>query len=169
VIAWGKSMSAAGSVASIRRLGLLGVGVTAAAITITGCATNPTTPSSAGVGNSLPSSSSSFVAATPPESSTEMRCEKAFPGQRVLGWETTTVGAVRAYRYGPPGRQPPLASAFAGISDAQDAAWCVVLISPTSSSLWAVVAGQQPSRALTETGPGQDTYLGQLAGPPQPP
>jgi hypothetical protein len=89
VIAWGKSMSAAGSVASIRRLGLLAVGVTAAAITITGCATNPTTPSSAGVGNSLPSSSSSFVAATPPESSTEMRCEKAFPGQRVgddHGW-----------------------------------------------------------------------------------
>ncbi len=152
----------------LRPHGVVVVVLAAVALTVSGCASNPAIGSTAAAPG-LSSTVASTPSAATPTLTSELSCAHTFAGQQVLGAMTTTVGALRAYRYGPPGLAPPLASAFAGVPDAQAAAWCVVLVSPTSSSLWGVVAGQQPQRALTENGPGEGAYLGQLTRPPQPP
>jgi hypothetical protein len=140
--------------------------VTVAVMPLAGCTTHQA-PSSAAHG-SIPVSASS-VGAPPPKSVAETACVQSFPGQRVIGWEATTVSGLSVYRIGPPSDPPPLAAALADVPAAQTATWCLVQISATSSSLWGVVSGRRPLRALISNGPGAGDYSGQMTRPPQPP
>ncbi len=49
------------------------------------------------------------------------------------------------------------------------AAQCLVRHGRRSASLYGVVPGRQPQRAITITGPSEDRERGQLHGPPQVP
>ena len=106
---------------------------------------------------------------TATHSSAEKLCTDTFAGRSVLGWMTTDVADLRAYQFSGPVPHRPLHGAFAGIPATQAAAWCVLEEDPQSSSLWGVVAGAHPVRAITMTGPDEGTFRGEMLHPPQPP
>jgi len=101
--------------------------------------------------------------------SAQVVCHDMFPKKRVLGWMPATVGALRAYHFGGPVGRYPLRSAFAGVAATRPGAWCVVGEGAQSDSMWGVVPGDRPARAITVTGPGEGTFRGELPGPLQPP
>ncbi len=96
-------------------------------------------------------------------------CRAAFPHDGVLGWDAAEVAGLRAYQYGGPVPHRPLESAFPGTPASTVGAWCLVRHGRRSASLYGVVPGRQPQRAITITGPSEDRERGQLHGPPQVP
>jgi hypothetical protein len=93
-------------------------------------------------------------------------CAQAFPHRVVIGWTPATVGALREYHFSGPVPHVPLKDAFAGVSGTHRAAWCILRDAPDSSSLWGVVSGRHPQRALRVTGPGEGRYRGPIDHPP---
>jgi hypothetical protein len=93
-------------------------------------------------------------------------CRGAFSGRRILGWADADVAHLRAYQYGGPIPHLPLRHAFGGVPAGTRGAWCWVLQSPGSASLWGALPGTQPRRAITVTGPGEGRYIGKMQGPP---
>ncbi len=98
--------------------------------------------------------------------SAEQICGAAFAGGTLLGWTKTYVGDLRAYQYGGPVARVPLRSSFAGQPPTTRGAWCLVRRGPASASLWGVVPGLRPVRAMTVTGPGEDRFRGELRRAP---
>ena len=96
-------------------------------------------------------------------------CRAAFPHGGVLGWDSADVAGLRAYQYGGPVPHLPLKSAFPGAPTSTVGAWCLVRLGRESVSLYGVVPGRQPQRAITITGPGEGRERGQLHGPPHVP
>lgn len=95
-------------------------------------------------------------------------CRRTLPDRRVTAWGTTTVGAMRAYRYGGPVATRPLADAFPGAPSGRRGAWCWVRNMPNTGSLWGA-AGSTARRAVTVTGPQPDAVQGVLHRPVQVP
>jgi hypothetical protein len=95
-------------------------------------------------------------------------CVEAFPHRPLSGWMPATVGALRSYQYGGPVARLPLRTAFPGLRRTHPAAWCVLQDGPDVISLWGVVPGNQPRRAIRIVGPG-DRRLGRMDRPPQVP
>ncbi len=87
-------------------------------------------------------------------------CTKASRGDRVASASLTTVGAVRAYRYGP--SLQPARDAFGGAKDGSPAAWCWVSL----GSSWHVYAAG-PSAARVDVT--NVTAPGVPSGPPMAP
>jgi hypothetical protein len=131
-----------------------------AAATVAGCAAERAGPST---------SAASGLTARASLASADETCLDTFPASRVLGWMSVNVGELRAYHFGGPVAHYPLRSAFPGVAATQPAAWCVVREAAQSRSMWGVVPGHRPERAVTLTGPGEGIPLGRMQRPLQPP
>jgi hypothetical protein len=100
--------------------------------------------------------------------SAEKICRNTFPNRTVLGWMSANVAELRAYQLGGPVARFPLRSAFAGVAATYPGAWCVVREGAQSGSMWGAVPGLRPERAITITGPGAGSFLGELHRPLRP-
>src|SRR3954451_19614372 len=94
-------------------------------------------------------------------------CRAAFPHGGVLGWDAADVAGVRAYQYGGPAPHRPLEWASPAAPASPVGAWCLIRHGRRSASLYAVVPGRQPQRAITITGPGVHCERAQLGCSPQ--
>jgi hypothetical protein len=101
----------------------------------------------------------------PPVLTAQQLCTSALTGRSVLGWGTTTVGDLRAYRYGPQGNPPPLLKAFPGTPDDAPATWCATKAAGRATAWWGVWS-DEAHRVITINGPGEGHRLGEVSGPP---
>ena len=132
--------------------------VTIAAL-VSGCGSAASTPASP-LGH--PSHSTANVTRAPARE----LCVRTFPRRTVLGWDTATVAQLRAYQFGGPIAHHPMGDAFRGTPVDHVGVWCLLKDATNASSLWGAVAGNEPRRAITVTGPGEGHFRGQMAGPP---